>query len=262
MVCPVASTRQQSVESAPLITNSGIRFLLERNLTNPIRFSFRWGAAGASPLAAAAAVLLSCAQGLRSADCNQNGVEDAADLRSQNFRFSASPSYPVGANPWSLIATDLDGDGKADLATVEGNGVSVLLNLRDGTFKIALSYPAGGGSLIAADLSDHGLYRTDRWFSEDEVLPPAYRLPLPRGSYLVTLHFAELGFRAPGRRRFDVRLEGTEVLKDHDPITKGGYAAADPERFRSDVEDGMLDIEFVHRVEDPAICAIEIERGD
>ena len=85
-----------------------------------------------------------------------------------------------------------------------------------------------------------------------------YAIPLPRGRYRVTLHFAEIWFAVPGMRRFDVRIEGSEVLREHEPLSKG-FLAADARSFEVEVRDGTLDIEFVRRVEDPAVSGLEIE---
>ncbi|MBI4606570.1 MAG: VCBS repeat-containing protein, partial [Planctomycetes bacterium] len=136
----------------------------------PGRFDSRRLAAFALLLAVAMTALVNGAQSLRAADCNGNGVEDASDLLSE-VGFLAAPSYPVGVNPRSLIAADLDGDENLDLATANygcrdpgcspprRGGVSVLLNQGDGTFQTAVSYFVDGSgpqSLITADLDGDG----------------------------------------------------------------------------------------------------------
>ncbi|MBI4583299.1 MAG: VCBS repeat-containing protein [Planctomycetes bacterium] len=57
-----------------------------------------------------------------------------------------------------LIVADLNGTGGADLATMLGGVVSVLINQSDGTFRDAVSYLVGEDpeSLIAADLNGDG----------------------------------------------------------------------------------------------------------
>jgi len=108
---------------------------------------------------------------------------------------------------------------------------------------------------------DPVLYETERCFPKYPPTP-AYRIPLPRATYKVTLHFAEHHYRTPGSRSFGARIEGEGILKDYDMVASRGFFMADVQRFEAEVKDGMLDIEFVHGVEDPAISAIEIERGD
>jgi tetratricopeptide (TPR) repeat protein len=119
---------------------------------------------------------------------------------------------------------------------------------------------ASWSGVKVAGTRDEPLYLSARVFPADEYATPAYRIPLPGGVYQVTLHFAELAFQAPGRRSFDVHLEGTEVLKDHDLVAARGYAVAEIQTFRTDVGDGILDIEFVRRIDNPCVSAIEIER--
>ena len=74
--------------------------------------------------------------------------------------FKAARAYSVDLDRKSVAAGDLDGDGKPDLvvtnfcgtdATCSGNGtVSVLLEVGDGTYKLAASYPLGAGPLSVA----------------------------------------------------------------------------------------------------------------
>jgi tetratricopeptide (TPR) repeat protein len=105
---------------------------------------------------------------------------------------------------------------------------------------------------------DATLYRSERFFFGSG--PVGYRVPLPSGSYRVTLHFAEIFYWEPGKRVFDVLLEGKEVLRDYDPFSAVGFAAADRKTFLLRVEDGFLDLEFVREAGNPKISALEIER--
>ena len=123
----------------------------------------------------------------------------------------------------------------------------------------------GMGPEEIAFTEDGPLYRTERYFVPVPRGPKGYRIPLPPGGYRVALHFAEIHEPARNRREngfrrvFDVRLEGKTVLEEYDPGAKG-FAAADVRTFEVAVEDGILDIEFVHRVENPKVSAIEVIR--
>ncbi len=68
--------------------------------------------------------------------------------------------YDVGSFPFSVFASDLDGDGNKDLAVTNwGNGnVSILRNYGDGTFDSRLNYATGKGpfSVFASDLDGDG----------------------------------------------------------------------------------------------------------
>ena len=89
---------------------------------------------------------------------------------------------------------------------------------------------------------------------------PCYRIPLPPGGYRVTLHFAEIHFKVEGERIFDVLLEGETVLKNLDLFKKAGYATAYKVEREVRVEDGLLDILFVPKIDNPVISAIEVEK--
>jgi len=56
-----------------------------------------------------------------------------------------------------------------------------------------------------------------------------------------------------------VLLEGERVLENYDPSSYG-FATAEKKSFEAEVRDGILNIDFVRRVRDPKISAIEIER--
>jgi FG-GAP-like repeat len=80
--------------------------------------------------------------------------------------FKSAVNYPVGKNPVAVAYGDFDGDGKIDLAVVNGGdasigdngGVSILLGNGDGTFRAALNIPAGKNptSIVAADFNGDG----------------------------------------------------------------------------------------------------------
>ncbi|MFO0899980.1 MAG: protein kinase [Pirellulales bacterium] len=104
-----------------------------------------------------------------------------------------------------------------------------------------------------AGATDDSLFTTERWFPISTE-PAGYRLPLPLGRYRVTLHFCEATLLIP-ERRFDVLVEGQVVAKDYQPpILK-----ADQMAVELDVRDGFLEIGFRHRVQNPKICAVEVQ---
>jgi uncharacterized protein (TIGR03437 family) len=61
---------------------------------------------------------------------------------SQAFTFSQKNSYSVGTAPGVIVTADFNGDGKADLATMDivGFTVSVLMGNGDGTFRALAAY--------------------------------------------------------------------------------------------------------------------------
>ena len=53
-------------------------------------------------------------------------------------------AFPVGQGPTSIVAGDLNGDGRIDLAIADGSGVSILLGMPDGSFAPKVDYSVGG----------------------------------------------------------------------------------------------------------------------
>lgn len=91
-----------------------------------------------------------------------------------------------------------------------------------------------------------------------------YSIPVETGEYEVELHFAEIYWgvfspqgQEPGRRVFDVKIEGAVALQDFtlarplDPVIKS---------FTKRVEDGFLTIEFTTKVDNASISAIKVMR--
>jgi FG-GAP-like repeat len=56
--------------------------------------------------------------------------------------FRAPDHYDVGGNPLNVAVGDVTGDGRADLATADDDGVSVLRARRNGAFRDALIHPS------------------------------------------------------------------------------------------------------------------------
>ena len=92
----------------------------------------------------------------------------------------------------------------------------------------------------------------------------SYAIPVPAGLYKVVLHFAEIYWKDPGKRVFDVNIEEVKMLDNYDIVVKaGGSMAAVQEAFYVEVADEVLDIFFSAMESDggvnrPKISAIEV----
>ncbi len=73
--------------------------------------------------------------------------------------FQPAVNYPVGGTPTGgIVAADLNGDGRLDLALPISKGVSVILGNGDGSFQKPSVYGAGNTSqqIAVADMNDDG----------------------------------------------------------------------------------------------------------
>ncbi len=105
-----------------------------------------------------------------------------------------------------------------------------------------------------ARTKDDVLYRTER------VGMTRFHEPVADGTYKVTLRLAEIYWNAPGRRVFDVKAEGSPVLKDIDIFAAVGKNSAYDRSFRVKVTDGSLSLRFSSTASVPKVSAISIQR--
>lgn len=89
-----------------------------------------------------------------------------------------------------------------------------------------------------------------------------WRTDVPeKGTYTVQLFLTESTHNAIGRRVFDVTAEGRLVLGGVDPFKAVGVRTAYAPRFDVEVDDGVLDLGFVNRVDLAAVSAIRVTRA-
>ncbi len=112
------------------------------------------------------------------------------------------------------------------------------------------------GASIAAT-QDDALYQTERWGMS------AYKFPVPNGTFVVTLKFAELYYASAGQRVFDVKIEDRTVLSNFDIFAAAGAKNRAYDRtFTTTVSDGELTVSFIVRKGQPKISAILVAGAD
>lgn len=86
------------------------------------------------------------------------------------------------------------------------------------TYTTTAAIDTGG----VTDPAPQAVYQSERWAS------PAFTYTFPNlvagGEYTVRLHFAEIYYSAVGRRRFNVSINGTQVLANFDILATAGAA--------------------------------------
>ena len=116
-------------------------------------------------------------------------------------------------------------------------------------------YSGGSSASTPAGITgteDDSLYRTERFGNF------SYAIPLANGDYQVSLKFTEFYWSAPGRRIFDVWLQGTKVLSQLDIFALVGKDRAYDVSLPATVTDGKLYIGFDALVDYGKISAIVI----
>jgi hypothetical protein len=102
------------------------------------------------------------------------------------------------------------------------------------------------------------VYRTERYGQGKSSF--AYNIPVSNGNYNVNLDFAESYVTGPGRRIFNVSINGTQVLTNFDTYAAaGGMNIPVVKTFSVAVTNGTLSISFLPgSVENPKVNGIEV----
>ncbi len=78
------------------------------------------------------------------------------------------------------------------------------------------------------------------------------------GNYVVVLHFAEIYWNGPGKRIFNVSMQGTQAISNLDIYSKVGKNAAYDVQVPVSVTNGTLEIDFSSVVDYAKCSAIEV----
>lgn len=120
------------------------------------------------------------------------------------------------------------------------------------------TFVTGGGAYAVtaaiAGSEDDEILRSERWGDA------AYAVPVPPGDYLLTLHFAEIYWTASNRRRFDVLVEGVEVIADLDIFAVVGANAALTREVEVHIGDGTFDLRLRGDVDNASCAAWRLRR--
>lgn len=114
-----------------------------------------------------------------------------------------------------------------------------------------------GGTLSSksnavANTVDDDLYRTYRFGTF------TYAIPVPNGTYDVTIKCMETWWSAAGQRLFDVSAEGVTKLANLDLFATAGQFAAVDKTFSVTVSDGVLNLSFSASVDNAIVSAIAV----
>ena len=125
--------------------------------------------------------------------------------------------------------------------------------------------PVGGRhSSIPAYVTDAefvALFANERWDQPSApVMEFTFDVP-PSQNYEVRLYMGNgfAGTSAPGQRQFAVNIEGVQVFSNKDLSAEYGQQVGAMEAYQTSVgADGVLNIQWIHQVENPLVNAIEV----
>jgi len=163
-----------------------------------------------------------------------------------------------------LLSLSLISNGETYAAPFAINaGGPAYTNIMYGTNYQADAFYSGGiaASVPGATITgttDPTLYLTERYGKTF-----SYNIPAPNGTYTVILQFAEIYWNQPGQRKFNVFVQGNEVITGLDIIASAGGKdiAYDVPIPNVNVTNGMLNISFTTVVDNAKVSAIEIFQG-
>jgi len=196
---------------------------------------------------------------LPTSPCIDAGTDPAAeDLEHPGYDFAGVPvpqglAFDIGAFEW----TPDSAYPSRDLPCVRVNAGGPALSGENGVSWIEDAWYSGGAThqveFPIQGTPEPEVYRTERFG------PISYRIPVPNGTYLLRLKFAEIHFEEPGQRVFHVVVNGRRVLEDFDIVREaGGPRVALDKTVLVRVTRGLVEIKFEPVIEQPKISGIEI----
>jgi beta-glucanase (GH16 family) len=100
-------------------------------------------------------------------------------------------------------------------------------------------YATGGTADTTNVANAPDIFKTERWGANFR-----YDIPVPNGTYAVTLRFIECCNGAVGKRVFNVAINGTKVLDHFDVYAEKSWGTPDDRTFSATATDGALHIAF------------------
>jgi hypothetical protein len=176
-------------------------------------------------------------------------------IRSYNGQYISDPSAEI------IVTTSDGGNGEViyalnaggDTYTSQTSGIEYINDSTTG-------WVSGGNTYSASDsiagTEDDTLYQSERYADF------SYTIPLENGSYDVVLKFAEIFWNEPGRRIFDVEVEGEEVVNDLDLIFRTDQYTAYDVVMPVNITDGELNVDFISVADNAKLSALEIRQEE
>lgn len=167
---------------------------------------------------------------------------------------AATPIHRINAGGPDVAATPVWNKDTKGSPSAFVNAAATGNKTNSTTAAIDMSHPS-----IPAG-TPQAIFKTIRF--DPEALPNMqWDIPVSPGAYTLRLYFAEVvsNFMAPGKRKFDVEINGVEVLDGYDVFAEVGANKGVVKTYDI-VTDANLDVDFFSAAHGkPMISAIEVE---
>ena len=176
-------------------------------------------------------------------------------------------AWTLGLGSHSVTATPYTRSGATGTAGTPLTITFFITRLRINAGGAAYTEPTGkmwtadaafsGGSTYSTTATIAGtslgpLYKSERYGNF------SYNIPVPNGSYTVTLLFAEIYWTSAGKRVFSVSVEGRPAIQGLDIYAAVGTNTALVKTVTTTVANGVLNITFTSTVDYAKVSAIQV----
>ena len=103
-----------------------------------------------------------------------------------------------------------------------------------------------------ANTVDDALYQSERLGNF------TYAIPVTNGTYEITFKFAEVIHNAANKRRFDILVEGLEVISNLDIFSVAGFLTKYDAKATVTVSDGVLNIQSRTDIDNAQLSAFHV----
>lgn len=173
-------------------------------------------------------------------------------------RVTDQPVVLFRVNAGDVAVTALDAPNP-DWASNEGYNAQSGSGFSVNTGNIGTHNNTTMHSSVPAYAPAAALFAKERW-DPSGAPEMMWQFNTGNGSFLVNLFYANGagGTQQAGKRLFNVVMEGDTVVKNKDLSAEYGHKVGAMETYNAIVTDGVLNIEFIHVLDNPLIYAIEI----
>ncbi|MEM7803136.1 MAG: malectin domain-containing carbohydrate-binding protein, partial [Chloroflexota bacterium] len=199
----------------------------------------------------------SCTQGASCASVSEHLRMISQSSRAfGEFHFAQEPETQVYMPLFGLNSETLEmqyTDGDFPLRINAGADENIEDEADYSSYWLSDRHNLGGDTAYRDNLEIDFYSQTERWGSR------GYQIPVANGTYRVVLHFAETygEITGAGQRVFDLDVEGS-VLKELDIYAEVGPSTGLTKTFVVQVNDNVLDIELIQKIEETSISGIEV----